>query len=147
MDANKNARRNSILIAIVVALALVGWMLSGLLTEEQVLEPRTASATEETAMRVSVVHSTARRTLRTIGTSGRTEPERMIELKAETAGRIVALAAERGSAVQAGQRIVTIDIRDRRSQLAEAEALIRQREQGSPLRPQLPANRVFSTHL
>jgi multidrug efflux system membrane fusion protein len=101
-------------------------MASGLRNGPQDTEsgPRAAA---ETTMHVTVRHSTARTTTRTITVSARTEPDRAVELKAETEGQVVAIGADRGAVVTGGQSIVELDIRDRRSRLAEAEALIRQR--------------------
>jgi multidrug efflux system membrane fusion protein len=75
-----------------------------------------------------VRQSTAREITRTIEVSARTEPDRAVEIKAETEGRVVAVGADRGSAVTTGQTLVELDVRDRNALLAEADALIRQRE-------------------
>jgi multidrug efflux system membrane fusion protein len=127
MSRKSNPRRNSILIATLIAIGLIGWMASGFLGRESE-PPATTEAAPERPMSVSVRHSVAQHTTRTIVASARTEPERTLELKAETVGRVVEITAERGATVTAGQKIVALDIRDRRSQLAEADALIRQRE-------------------
>jgi multidrug efflux system membrane fusion protein len=127
MSTSATSRRNSILIATGIALAFAAWILSGLgrglpASEGGESESRT------TAMRVTVRNSTAMATTRTIIASARTEPDRAIELKAETEGRVISIGAERGSIVKAGQAIVELDLRDRDARLAEAEALVRQRE-------------------
>lgn len=133
MNGKNTSRKNSILIAAGVALALAAWMLSGLLgngsTAPQ-MRPAVDSASgsaDERRMRVTVTHSTAMQIPREIVVSSRTEPNRQVELKAETSGTVVAIGAARGSRVTAGDEIVRIDMRDRRAQLAEAEALVEQR--------------------
>src|SRR5690606_39044832 len=69
----------------------------------------------------------ATRVAREVVVSGRTEPSRTVEIKAETEGRIVELGANRGSLVAAGERIARIDERDRRAAIAEAEKLVEHR--------------------
>lgn len=127
MPANKSARRNSILIAAAIAIALVAWIASGL--GRDVPEAgRTDDAAREARMEVAVRQFHAPTTLRRITVSARTEPDRWVEIKAETEGRVVAIRADRGASVTEGQAVVELDMRDRRARLAETEALIRQRE-------------------
>jgi multidrug efflux system membrane fusion protein len=127
MSANSKTRRNSILIAAAVTIGLATWMLSGLgsrLPET----PERAGDDGASAMRVAVRTSIARTLPRQIIASARTEPDRMVEIKAETDGRVVAIGAERGEFVDEGSAIVELSMRDRAARLAETEALIRQRE-------------------
>ena len=125
--SNPSSRRNSLLIAAAIAAALVVWIASGL--------GRGLPATSETGardpssrMEVTVREFHAPTTLRRITVSARTEPDRFVEIKAETEGRIVGIGADRGAFVEQGSLIAAIDERDRRARLAEADALIRQRE-------------------
>ena len=60
--------------------------------------------------------------------NGRTAPARTVELNAETDGRVVAIGVERGDRVSAGGIIVRLDERGRNARLAEAEAIVKQRE-------------------
>lgn len=83
-----------------------------------------SGANPERLTRVLIQRSLARAMTREIVVSARTEPNRQVELRAETDGTVVALGAERGSLVAAGERIVGLDMRDRTAQLDEAEALI-----------------------
>ena len=50
---------------------------------------------------------------REIVLNGRTAPARAVELRAEAAGRVVELAVERGSFVEAGEILARLDPRDR----------------------------------
>ena len=120
------SKRNSVFIALAIAVAFAGWMLSGLGGSES--ETGSVTRNEGRAMRVTVRNSVASTIIREIDASARTEPNRGIDLKAETEGMVVAIGAERGAYVTAGQTIARLDIRDRKSLLTEAEALIRQRE-------------------
>lgn len=122
-----SSRRNSILIAAAIAIGLAIWLASGLGgispngdSEAQVPER------SRTEVRFREFHASPQP--RRIGVSARTEPDRAVELKGETEGRVVSIGAERGTFVAAGSLIVELDMRDRRARLAEAEALIRQRE-------------------
>jgi membrane fusion protein, multidrug efflux system len=117
----------SMWMAVGLSFAAVAWMLSGLFRNSP---PAAASPSstqvgaEALPTRVSVQVSRARTITREIVVSARTEPNRSVELRAETEGRVVALGAERGARVAAGARIVGLDMRDRQARLAEARALI-----------------------
>jgi multidrug efflux system membrane fusion protein len=126
-----SGRTKSILIACAIALAVALWMLSGIGNEPPNAGGRAAGgaggasgANPERLTRVLIQRSLARAMTREIVVSARTEPNRQVELRAETDGTVVALGAERGSLVAAGERIVGLDMRDRTAQLDEAEALI-----------------------
>ncbi|MGD8341011.1 MAG: efflux RND transporter periplasmic adaptor subunit [Gammaproteobacteria bacterium] len=127
MPATPSSRRNSILIATAIALGLAVWIVSGL---GNGLPAGGESAADSRSEAVSVAfrYSTARTMQRMITASARTEPDRVVELKAETPGRIVAIIAERGAFVAEGQSVLELDMRDRQARLAQATALIRQRE-------------------
>lgn len=128
------SRTRSILIAAGIALAVALWMLSGVgrdpgdsSSPSTVREGGTPDAgNPERPIRVMVQHLSARAITREIVVSGRTEPNREVDLRAETDGAVVGLGAERGSRVATGERIVELDIRDREARLAEAEATIEQ---------------------
>lgn len=123
------SRKSSIAIAIGVAAALAIWMLSGIgngpngtATERGI--GNEAMSGGERAMRVMVVRSAARALPREISLSARTEPNRSVELRAETDGRVIGLGAERGGFVETQEMIARLDQRDRPALLQEAEALI-----------------------
>lgn len=126
MSQKSASSRTSVLIAFVIAIAFTAWIFSGIGSQQAEEQRATAAAGEP--MRVSVRHAVATTITREIVVSARTEPDRAIELKAETEGMVVGIGAERGAYVATGQPIVTLDMRDRQSRLVEADALIRQRE-------------------
>lgn len=142
MSANISSRRNSILLSAAVVVALAIWVMSGIFGGQDAEEA--SLDTGATPMRVSVLRSQAISTTRMIVSSARTEPDRWIELKAETEGSIVAIGVERGAVVAEGQMIVQIDMRTREAQLAEADALIRQRELEFQAAEKLLADRFIS---
>jgi multidrug efflux system membrane fusion protein len=123
------SKRNSILMALGVALVVTLWMLSGLGSS-----PVDFSGEEEIirnngeTMRVRVEQASASEITREISISARTEPNRVVRLKAETEGAVVSIAAERGNPVTQGTTIVELDMRDRNPRLVEANALVEQRE-------------------
>lgn len=79
-------------------------------------------------LRVKAVVQHAEPIEREISFTGRTEPARRAIINAETSGLVVQIGAERGEYVETGDLIVAIDMQDREQKLAEAKALVRQRE-------------------
>ena len=127
MSAASPSQRHSVLIASAIVVVFVVWLMTGLVGGGSEVEESAADAAAP-AMTVSVRRSQARATQRTIVASARTEPDRAIEIKAETAGEVVGIAVERGATVAEGRLLVELEIGDRAATLAEIEALIRQRE-------------------
>jgi multidrug efflux system membrane fusion protein len=121
---------NSVLMACALVVAVVGWMATGIGridASDDASESAAAqagAAAQPRAPRVAVRRSQARDITREIVVSGRTEPNRVVELRAETDGRVVALGAERGATVAAGAAVVGLDVRDREARRDEARALI-----------------------
>jgi multidrug efflux system membrane fusion protein len=65
---------------------------------------------------------------RTIVLRGRTEADRVVEVRAETTGRVIDIPVEEGALVHKGDLIATLDGADRAARLAEAKALLQQRK-------------------
>ena len=125
------ARKQSLLIAITIAVVVTLWVASGELATGAA--PDATVAKREASDRlapfsVRVAELRAEPVSRTIVISGRTEPSRTVTLRAETDGRVVATQIERGARVRDGDVVVQIDVRDRRSRLREARSLVTQRE-------------------
>src|SRR5688572_8025883 len=114
--------------AIVVAVVL--WMATGFGRDPEAssIEATDAGAPANTIQQVRVQQFNAMEITREILVSGRTDPNRTVEVRAETDGTVVAISAERGEVVREGSLLLTLDIRDRNSQLSEASALVAQRE-------------------
>ncbi len=122
---------SSVAIAVGVAAAFVVWMASGYIGRDPApASERTTNApgAPSAPIAVSVRPSSARTITREIVVSANTEPNRVVELRAEMDGRVVELGAERGSRIGQSQLIVSLDMRDLEARIAEAEALIAQRE-------------------
>lgn len=113
-------------IAIVIAL----WLMSGQGGETESASVASTSAAPDEDLRTSVRvrAQTAEEVTRMINVNGKTAPARVVEINAETAGRIVNVGAERGNRLDEGEVIVRLDVRDRLARLAQAEATVKQRE-------------------
>jgi multidrug efflux system membrane fusion protein len=136
--------KKSSLMATVLAAAVAIWMLTGLAgsgagprddaASGAAAKPSTPTeaSTDDSrpaGLRVTVRKSVAEQVARNVVVSGRTEPNRSVEIKAETEGRVVELGAERGSRIARGERIVRLDIRNRNAVVQRAESLIEYRRQ------------------
>ena len=132
MDRKKSKYPPLLAGGLVIAVSL--WMLSGLGSEPATLPATGSSAANGSnnneASRVSVRVQTlhAHDITRQVVLSARTEPNRMVEIKAEAEGVVTSIAAERGQRVAAGAVLFTLDERDRQARLQEAVALVKQHE-------------------
>lgn len=123
------SRKTSILLAVGVTVAVSLWMLSGLGSSPADFTGQTGSDTAPTGpMRVRTAIVRASDVAREISVSARTEPNRVVQLRAETEGAVTSLEIDRGSPAWTGDTIVQLDMRDRNARLQEANSLIAQRE-------------------
>ncbi|MEH6477512.1 MAG: biotin/lipoyl-binding protein, partial [Sneathiella sp.] len=133
----------SVIIATIIAVGVTGWIVSGQFGQpETVAIDADAQKSEPNASEIAValrpkkVDPTqvdvqmfnAELRAQQIVVRGTTESIRTVTIKAETPGRVVAIYVEIGQRVKKGETLVKFAIKDRRAQLAEAEALIRQRQ-------------------
>jgi multidrug efflux system membrane fusion protein len=113
-----------------ITLAIALWLASGHIgggtKSYEADQDAEARSTPHTSVRVR--HQVAEEVTRNIVVNGRTAPARVVELNAETDGRVVKVGAERGSRFDSGDVIVQLDERDRRARLAQAEATVKQRQ-------------------
>jgi len=125
----------SYLLAFVVAAAVAGWIYSGQLqattTEAEEVAQKTTSETaakkdHPVTVRVRLMQAKAHQ--REVILRGRTQAVRYVAVKAEIAGRITKLAVRKGKWVKTGDLIANIDMLDRKARLAEALALVNQRQ-------------------
>ncbi|WP_114279705.1 efflux RND transporter periplasmic adaptor subunit [Thioalbus denitrificans] len=122
--------KRSAWIALAIALATTFWLLSGQLGrgEREPAAPPTVETAAASARPVRVRRIEAAPVVREVLVHGNTAPARTATLRAETAGRVVAVEVPRGSVVEAGQVLIRLDEADRPARLREAEALVAQRE-------------------
>ena len=160
--------RRSYLIAGTIALLAAGWLASGMLFKpseparsgpseaEAAQVSETPPATDPAAkvaeeppaeapgkpgeiISVQVTTSKAEPQPRTIVLRGRTEADRVVEVRAETTGRVVEIPVEEGALVHKGDLIAVLDGSDRAARLTEAKALLLQRKAESEAANRLAA--------
>ncbi|HEM45733.1 MAG TPA: efflux RND transporter periplasmic adaptor subunit [Alphaproteobacteria bacterium] len=132
--------KRSYLIALIVAVAAALWLASPVVErlvrpsvddaaqgESTASAPAARAGDEAEPIRVRVRRSVATPHVDHLILTGRTEPARQATLRAETAGRIVAVEARKGAMVEQDEVIVRLDPADRAASLAEATALLEQR--------------------
>ena len=127
--------RPSYWIALTIAVTASLWVLSGQFggpepsaqTTGAQQQAASVAPSDRPAARVRVRTITARPYLNELILFGRTEASRYVTLKAETSGLITNIGAERGTRVQAGDVVASIDLRERKARLAETNALVTQR--------------------
>lgn len=129
-EQNNLNRYKSWLISAGITIAIALWLASGHIgggAKTHVTEgaPQVAEAPQAS---VRIRQQNAEEVTRSIIVNGRTAPARVVDLNAETDGRITSIGAERGDRFAAGDIIVRLDQRDRHARLAQAEATVKQRE-------------------
>ncbi len=131
-----------------IAILVLAWLISGQFADHDDLAADSSSAAIRTTAtplgKVRVRTQIAEEITRTIVVNGKTAPARIVELSAETDGRITSIGAERGANVDRGTVIVRLDERDRSARLAEARATVRQREVEYEARAKLKAESYVS---
>ncbi|KJS39460.1 MAG: hypothetical protein VR70_07960 [Rhodospirillaceae bacterium BRH_c57] len=125
--------RTSTIIAALIALVAVLWIGSGILfpheeaAQERAIDSMQA-ADEAPAPRVRVRDMTARETVTPLVVHGHTQASRQVVVRAETSGRVVEVAVDKGAAVAAGDVLARLDMGNRAERLEEADALVAQRQ-------------------
>lgn len=130
--------RKSYIIAAVILLAAVGWIGSGMVTEDRLTgaptagapdaAAPTAEAEEDALTRVRVATSIAHERVDALTASGRTAADRTLQVRAETSGQVAEVLVEKGDVVAAGDVLVRLSMDDREARLAKARANVHQRE-------------------
>ena len=130
MNLDKFKRYKSWLMSAGIVVVVAVWLASGQLRDDAGNEARAGAgaATSMPKNAVRVRTQSAEEVMRTIVVNGRTEPARSVRIAAETDGRIEYIGADRGASMERGEIIVRLDRRDRSARLAQAEALVKQRE-------------------
>lgn len=122
--------KKTYLIASLIIVTVSVWMLSGVFKERPAPAPDMATeATPEagatkapTVARVRTRHLVASPQRVEIVVRGRTEAKRVVDVKAEIAGRVIAVPVEKGQRVQAGDVLCELSEDGRHVQLAQARA-------------------------
>ena len=146
VELNKLRRYKSWITSAGITIAIALWLASGHMgggTKSYGSEQDSQVTTAPFAS-VRVRHQFAEEFTRNIIVNGRTAPARIVELNAETDGRVIGVGVERGDRFDAGDVIVKLDQRDRRARLAQAEATVKQRELEFDARAKLKGNSYVS---
>jgi len=121
--------KKTFLTSAVIAIGILVWLMSGVLTEPDVeyaaslAEQNTIASQvefEAPPTKVRVQHLTATQQTRFAVVRGKTENKRTVNVKAETNGRVIERLVERGSTVTAGQTMCKIAVEDRAVAIDEA---------------------------
>jgi multidrug efflux system membrane fusion protein len=131
----------SLFIAVVLAAIVGGWIVSGQIDALKVGNAATTrpttpatgarevkTASDPVAVKVRGRRLTAETHEREIVVRGRTEAARQVTVRAETEGRVAVVVAAEGARVARGDLLVRLAVEERQAILAEAEALVRQRQ-------------------
>lgn len=126
----KLKRYRSWLISAGIATVITLWLVSGQTGgSTPAAEPQPVADSQPAERQsVRVRRQAAEKVTRTITVNGRTAPARIVELKAETDGRVTEIGVDRGARIERGGLIVRLDARDRDARLAQARATVTQRE-------------------
>lgn len=131
MDLGNVNKFRSWFISAGIAVLVTAWLVSGQFGEEAQDEAPDSVITDTAPAQQSSVRvrtQSAEEIMRTIVVNGETAPARIVDIAAETDGRVEYVGASRGSNVDRNTVIVRLDERDRKARLAQAEATLRQRE-------------------
>lgn len=112
-------------IALIIAFATIVWLASGLVSKGSQAEvKRSVSA----VTKVTVEQFTAQKFIPQLTLNSHTAANRVVELKAQVAGTVQAVPAERGSLIQKDQTVCSISEQDRPQSLEQAKAKLQQAE-------------------
>ena len=131
MEHGNINRYKSWLLSGGIIIVVVLWLFSGQLGDHEPAEASVAKVSAESTVTKGAVRvrtQTAEQVQRTIIINGKTAPARIVNLAAETDGRVESIGAKRGASIERGITIVRLDKRDREARLAQARATVKQRE-------------------
>lgn len=114
-------------IAIGIFSGLSLWMLSGAFARND--KTQTAAVAQTVAApKVRVADIAASELPRAVNVRGQTVPVRVVEIKAESAGRVIEVPAAKGALLSKGDIIARLALDDRPARMTELKAVIVQRE-------------------
>ncbi len=97
--------------ASILASFLVVWMVSGSLVEEENFEKKDSSL--DTLSSVTIINSQAKNKSKILKSSGFTEADKFVQVRAEVSGRLIARPAQQGDYVEEGDLICQLYIAGR----------------------------------
>ena len=122
--------KKTYLVAGLIVAVMFLWMLSGVFKSKESHKDVSADRAEQQAVdskaaritRVRTSHLTAEPQRGEIVLRGRTEAKRVVDIKAETNGRVIAVPVEKGQQVKTGDVLCQLSDDSRREQLSQAQA-------------------------
>ena len=130
--------KKSYIIALLIAIIAVLWIASSAIlpvgnvandiNEDNDVMEADASLQQKTPMRVQVKTIRPSSYAKTVRGNGRSAASRNVTLRAEAEGQVISVIAKEGDRVSKGDKIVSIDIRERRERVSEARELLKQRQ-------------------
>lgn len=124
-DTDKGAGRSK-WIAGLFALALIGWMGSGVILPSADPDAGVVADAPDRAVSVAVMDSVAQNVPLVLTAEGQSIPDRAATLRAKADGQIASVAVSRGDLVSAGQEIARIDASIAEAQLLQAQTQLAQ---------------------
>lgn len=126
----------SIVIAVTLAVAATGWILSGQFGEtaattaadQETRTAESAAARPAEPFAVRVRASTAESYVAKVKVTGQTEASRRIQIKSQTDGRVAEIGAEEGEPLAEGALVVSFALEDRLARVEQTKARLAQRE-------------------
>ncbi len=131
MILGKLKQFRSWLISAGIAVLVSLWLASGQIGGGEPQQPPEEISEQPAPAKQSAVRvrtQSAEEIMRTIVVNGQTAPARIVDIAAETDGRVEYIGVSRGANVDRNAVIVRLDERDRQARLAQAQATVRQRE-------------------
>ncbi len=125
VKTTKKGIKGSYLLALMLALATVVWIASGVVGEKPSAPHKTAAernVQDANVIKVRIRELNAVDHPRVLMVAGRTDAVNDAEIKAETSGRVVASPVSKGSMVEKGAVLVELAMDDRQARLLDAEA-------------------------
>ena len=122
--------KKTYLIASLIIVSVSLWMFSGVFKKEPSHETsdepitNTADKPAHDVARVRTTHLTAQKQRVEIVLRGHTEAKRIVDVKAETGGRVISVPAEKGQRVQKGDVLCELANEGRNERLAQAQAAL-----------------------
>jgi multidrug efflux system membrane fusion protein len=120
--------KRTYLSALGIAAAMIVWFASGQLGSEPADPAAAPAGPDKPLRRVRTLRSEAEPRSVQIVARGRTEAKRIVEVRAETSGRVVAVPIEKGTLVEAGDVLCRLAVEDREMRLAEARSSLKSAE-------------------
>ena len=121
-----NIVKSTYAIAAVIAVVLISWLVSGqFVADEKMSVSVDEIETDQVIPRVRTQLSQAESFISRVVSGGKTQAKRIVQVKAEASGRVVALPVEKGAVVEEGDILCELSMEDRYVKFEKAKAALR----------------------